>query len=417
MPTFIPRLDNRLKDVEIFKEKIDRIPLRIIVEGTRGKSSTVKMLEEMMRGLGRKTFAKITGEETPFLVYDGVMVPLYRQNKAVLLDYETVPTILNFDIDAIVLENQAITPYTMRHVHYMIRPQHVIIPNIRLDHNETLGSDLPEMVHNFIDNYRISSTKLDLYYGEPIEEVRNVVLPILREFADERPRLVTLHAVRIPEASRHIPGIENYLVDKYFIERNFGITIEEVDYVRPADRSYSGNPINETEYIRRLENNLRIRENAALSVRYLNIAKVNDPFSFLNVLDYAFSGNTENIALVAYFRKDRAGRTRLFEDIFPDILARMGGRIRKLWLSGYATPHVFSSLPPALRNVAEYADIRDIEPMLEYCRSHNLVLVTMVNSVNPFMSELRQRLEVSEIMQQMSGTPAPGRNVQESGNG
>src|SRR5512137_1282621 len=128
MAVFIPQLHHRIRDVAIFKDKISRIPLRIIVEGTRGKSSTVKMLEEMMRGLGKKTFAKITGEETPFLVYDGVMIPLYRQNKAVLLDYETVPTILNFDIDALVLENQAITPYTMRHVHYMVRPQHVIIP-------------------------------------------------------------------------------------------------------------------------------------------------------------------------------------------------------------------------------------------------------------------------------------------------
>ena len=284
------RLDNRIRDVGAFKDKISRIPLRIVVEGTRGKSSTVKMLEEMMRGLGKKTFAKITGEETPFLVYNGVMLPLYRQNKAVLLDYETVPTILNFDIDALVIENQAITPYTMRHVHYMVRPQHVIIPNIRLDHNETLGSDLVEMVHNFVDNYRITTSKLDLYYGEPIEEIRAVVLPILRAFAEERPGNVTLHAVKIPENSRHIPGIENYLVDKYFVERNFGITIEEVDYVRPAERSYSGNPINESEYIRRLEGSLRIRQNKNPSIRYLNLAKVNDPYSFLNVMEYVFRG-------------------------------------------------------------------------------------------------------------------------------
>jgi hypothetical protein len=359
------------------------------------------MLEEMMRGLGKKTFAKITGEETPFLIYDGIMLPLYRENRAVLLDYETVPTILNFDIDAVVLENQAITPYTMRHIHYMLQPQHVIIPNIRLDHNETLGSDLEEMVHNFIDNYRITNSRLDLYYGEPIPEVRNIVLPILQDFAEERSGTIFLHPVRIPESSRKIPGIENYLVDKYFIERNFGITIDEVEYVRPAGRSYSGNPINESEYIRRLETNLQIRQNKALSVQYLNLAKVNDPYSFLNVLDYVFGGNDEKISLVAYFRKDRAGRTKLFEDIFPDIMTRMHDRIHRIWLSGYATTHVLLRMSPEWRDICEYADIGDIENILDYVRTNNLVLVTMVNSVNPFMSELRKQLE-SDSLQQSS---------------
>src|SRR5512137_2286261 len=118
-----------------------------------------------------------------------------------------------------------------------------------------MGSDLEEMVGNFIDNYRITTSKLDLYYGEPIDEIRRVVLPLLKKFAEERPETITLHPVKIPENSRHIPGIENYLVDKYFIERNFGIPIGEVEYVRPPERNYSGNPINESEYIRRLERN------------------------------------------------------------------------------------------------------------------------------------------------------------------
>jgi hypothetical protein len=396
MATFIPQLDNRIRDVGSFKEKINTIPLRIIVEGTRGKSSTVKMLEEMMRGLGKKTFAKVTGEETPLLIYNGIIFPLYRQNHAVLLDYETVPAILNFDIDAIVLENQAITPYTMRHVHYMLHPQHVIIPNIRLDHNETLGSDLEEMVENFINNYRATESKLDIYYGEPIEEVRRVVLPMLQSFAEEKPKQVTLHAIKIAENSRHIPGIENYLLDKYFIERNFGITIDEVEYVRPAGREYLGTPINESEYIRRLESNLKIRQNSS-SIRYLNLAKVNDPYSFLNVMDFIFKNNSENVALVAYFRKDRAGRTKLFEDIFPELALKLSRRIRHIWLGGYATSHVFSRLPSSLQDICDYADTGDIDSILAYAKSNNLVLVTMVNSVNPFMNALREKLEANSL--------------------
>ncbi len=393
MNEFIPVLDHRIRDVKQFTEKIAQIPLKIIVEGTRGKSSTVIILEEMMRGLGKKTFAKVTGEEIPLIIYNGIIIPLYRKQHSVLLDYETIPTILNFDIDAVVLENQAITPYTMRYLHQILRPQHVIIPNIRLDHNETLGADLEEMVHNFINNYRTSQSKIQVYYAEPIEEIRKIVLPILETYAIEHPEKIQLHTVKIPQKIQHIPGIENYLVDKYFIERNFGITLDEVDYVRPKTSRYEGNPINEAEYIRRVESNLTVQKNSR-SVRYLNLAKVNDPFSFLHVMNYIFGRTDDNIVLVAFFREDRVGRTKLFGDIFPELEKRMGPRIKHIWLAGFGTGRTCARLPPSFRAITNYkTGIEQIEPILSYAKENDLVIVTMVNRVNPFMDELVKRLE------------------------
>jgi len=396
MNEFVPLLDDRVHDVKKFREKIGQIPLRIIVEGTRGKSSTVRILEEMMRGLGKKTFAKVTGEETPLLIYNGVVIPLYRKNQSVLLDYETIPTILNFDIDAVVIENQAITPYTMRYLHQILKPQHVIIPNIRVDHTETLGSDLEEIVHNFVNNYRTTKAKINVYYGEPLEEIRQVVLPILKEFAERYPEKIKIHSVKIPKRLEYIPGIENYFIDSYFVESNFGIKIDEVEYIRPAGSKNFGNTINEAEYIRRAENNLKINMNSQ-GVRYMNLAKVNDPSSFMHVLNYVLSRTEDPVALVGYFRSDRVGRTKLFENVLSDLEKKIGPRIKQVWLAGYHSLHVHNHLSPGMQAIAHpMTEINNIDSILSYVKEHNLILVTMVNRVNPFMDELIKQLEESE---------------------
>ncbi len=76
-----------------------------------------------------------------------------------LLDYDNIPEILEFDVDAFIYENQAITPYTMRYMHKILQPQYVLIPNIRIDHTEGLGLDLAEMTRSFADNYRMMKNK------------------------------------------------------------------------------------------------------------------------------------------------------------------------------------------------------------------------------------------------------------------
>jgi hypothetical protein len=396
MNEFVPLLDNRVRDVKKFREKIRRIPMRVIVEGTRGKSSTVRILEEMMRGLGKKTFAKVTGEQTPLLIYNGVVIPLYRKRHSVLLDYETIPTILNFDVDAVVIENQAITPYTMRYLHQIVKPQHVIIPNIRVDHNETLGTDLEEMTHNFVNNYRTTTSRIQVYYGEPLEEIRRVVLPILSEFAEKHPEKMKLHTIKIPPRSGYLCGIENYLVDKYFIEYNFGIKIDEVEYVGPARSKNMGNTINEAEYVRRTENNLKIRKNSQ-GIRYLNLAKVNDPYSFLQALSHVIGQTEDPVALVGYFRPDRVGRTQLFEHILSDLPKEIGPRIKQVWLAGFHTELVYSHLPPAMQEITHPStDITDIDSILSHVRKHNMILITMVNRVNPFMDKLVDQLQDRE---------------------
>jgi len=274
---FIPRIDDRLRMVNDFKEKIDKVPLRIVVEGTRGKSSTVMMVAEMLRGLERITLAKVTGEN-PIVMFGGVVMPLYRLHDSVLLDYEIIPEVMNFDFDSLVFENQAISPDTMQYFHKVINPTHVIIPNIRLDHVESLGEDLVEITRSFAHNYYVHGSRVEVYYIEPIESVHRVVYPILQAAAEDLPKIMTLHDVPVPEQYKALPGAENILISTYFIRQYFGVDIDK------------------TKYIRRLEGNLTIKTGHD-GVRYASLAKVNDPASFLAMMNYFLSRTEDDIIL------------------------------------------------------------------------------------------------------------------------
>lgn len=370
---FVPKFDHRLREVRDFRKKMQRVPLRIVVEGTRGKSSTTMMVAEMLRGLGRKTLAKVTGEN-PIIIAGGIVMPLYRFHDSVLIDYETVPGINTFEFDSLVFENQAISPYTMQYFHKVIDPTHVLIPNIRLDHLESLGSDLVEITENFCHNYYVHKSKVEVYYIEPIKKVHDVVFPLLRETAEDLPHIVTLHDVPVPPRYYNLPGAENILLSTYFIRQNFGVSIDE------------------TKYMQRLEHNLTIRKGKD-GIRYANLAKVNDPSSFLAMMHYFFGGTTDEIVLVGYFRKDRAGRNQLFEMIFPEIERLYGNRIRKIWLAGHASKHAFKKLSPETKNKTYYwVDRESIDSILAYAKKHNLVIVTMVNRVTNFMDELYEKM-------------------------
>ncbi|MCP4969690.1 MAG: poly-gamma-glutamate synthase PgsB, partial [Arcobacter sp.] len=56
-----------LVEYTILHHVINSIPIRILVNGTKGKSTTVKIIFDILKGNGQKVFAKITGDN-PILI-------------------------------------------------------------------------------------------------------------------------------------------------------------------------------------------------------------------------------------------------------------------------------------------------------------------------------------------------------------
>ena len=118
------------------------IPERIVVTGTRGKSSLVRILVAGLRISEPDTWGKITGDAPLLLAPDGSRRPIRRVGPARLHEQRDILQACYRRCAAIiVMESMTISPETMKAEMNLVRPTLVAVTNVRDDHRETLGPD------------------------------------------------------------------------------------------------------------------------------------------------------------------------------------------------------------------------------------------------------------------------------------
>jgi poly-gamma-glutamate synthase PgsB/CapB len=118
-----------------------RIPLRIAVTGTRGKSSVSRLLASILREDGRKVLAKTTGSQATILLPDGSQLELDRSVPPSILEQKPlVRKAARLQADCLVAEVMSIHPENHYvESHHILRPHIVAITNVRRDHTEAMG--------------------------------------------------------------------------------------------------------------------------------------------------------------------------------------------------------------------------------------------------------------------------------------
>lgn len=117
------------------------IPIRILVNGTRGKSSVTRLVAAGLRGAGVRTFAKATGSKAVVILPDGSEVPVRRRGRARITEMGWFMRMAaRAGAEAVVVECMAVEPECQIACtdHYVL-PAITLITNIRLDHTEVMG--------------------------------------------------------------------------------------------------------------------------------------------------------------------------------------------------------------------------------------------------------------------------------------
>ena len=120
---------------------LGRIPMRIHVAGTRGKSSVTRLLAAALRVAGRTTVAKTTGTIPRTILPDGREVPVFRPAGANIIEQRrVVEAAAGHKAETLVVECMALQPA----LHWisenkLVRATHGIITNARPDHLELMG--------------------------------------------------------------------------------------------------------------------------------------------------------------------------------------------------------------------------------------------------------------------------------------
>ncbi len=136
-----------IAEYALHRRNLAQIPVRVQVNGTRGKSSVTRLIAAGLRGGGMRVAAKVTGTRPRFIVSDHEEHPVRRLGKAnIIEELRIVRLARKHRADALVIECMALVPEYQRLENQMlIRPTHGVITNVRADHLDVMGPTVTDV--------------------------------------------------------------------------------------------------------------------------------------------------------------------------------------------------------------------------------------------------------------------------------
>lgn len=124
-----------------YRRQLEKIPFRIHINGTRGKSSVTRLIAAGLRAGGIRTCAKTTGTLARMIFDDGRELPIFRPDRANVIEQKRiVKTAVAEGAQALVIECMALQPLLQSVCELkLVRSTHGVITNARADHLDVMG--------------------------------------------------------------------------------------------------------------------------------------------------------------------------------------------------------------------------------------------------------------------------------------
>ncbi|WP_286762611.1 MULTISPECIES: poly-gamma-glutamate synthase PgsB [Rhodopirellula] len=164
-----------------YRRQLLKIPFRIHVNGTRGKSSVTRLIAAGLRSGGIRTCAKTTGTLARMILPDGKELPIFRPDRANVIEQKRiVQTAVGHNADALVIECMALQPLLQSVCELkLVRSTHGVITNARADHLDVMGPTR-------LDVARALSATTPIAGNMFTAEDRDDSLSVMKEACDDR---------------------------------------------------------------------------------------------------------------------------------------------------------------------------------------------------------------------------------------
>ena len=295
------------------------IPIRIHVNGTRGKSSVTRLIAAGLRAGGKRTFAKTTGTAPRVIDSKGIDRIIHRLRKPSI--GEQVRLLKYFSDekpDVVVMECMAVQPqYQWISEHQMVKANIGVITNARPDHLDEMGPTEEDVVRSLCNSVPVNGT---------LVTAENKHKKIIEE-------------VTLSNESKFISSNEKSLPDDYinnfsYIEHPQNIAIaldvcEELGVKR--DIAIQGMHDVQPDL-----GALIVWKLAGVNgmLQFVNGMAANDPVSTLQIWKFVIDRYPTNSCTAVFFnsRDDRPLRTKqmlelTFEEIKPEYLIVRGDKV------------------------------------------------------------------------------------------
>ncbi len=125
----------------LHRRRLNQIPIRVHVNGTRGKSSVTRLIAAGLRSGGIRTCAKATGTLARMIFPDGSESPLFRPGRTNIIEQKrVVRAAVAHKAEALVIECMAVHPTLQATCELkLVRSTHGVITNAREDHMDVMG--------------------------------------------------------------------------------------------------------------------------------------------------------------------------------------------------------------------------------------------------------------------------------------
>jgi len=293
---------------------IKKIPLRILVNGTRGKSSMVQILCKAMNKSGIKTIGKITGNAPLMINPDGTHTLLKRFGPASIIEnIKWLIQIARHNPDAAVLECMALQPETQAVLGQRIfKPHYTIITNIFYDHAEVMGTNLREMAKTI---------------GLSIDQNSHVIVD------SDTFGLLQNADVSLANYSKAIMESE-FSADLILTNNPKSIVQSQLNLLLTLGERL---PIEKERIHSAMKEYWTYNDKSAViklpkkNISFYNFFSVNDASSIKQLLDYQMANKPEDTKIIILFntRDDRALRTQNISSLLNKY-----DQLKEFWLTG-----------------------------------------------------------------------------------
>jgi len=302
---YLALLSHFRKEYKDHRERVQKIPIRIHVNGIRGKSSVTRMVGSVMHEAGYKTFTKTTGSAAKLIDHKKKERDLKRRVPNIIEQVHVIKNISKHNPDAAVMECMAVTPFLQKvSEEKMINATVGILTNVREDHQDRMGWTLQEITNSLCEFMPSDATLI-------CSEQRPDLVKIIKKRAKEKNTKVVVvnngvskEDLKVLNKLPYIEHEEN-ISTVFALARHFGInrktTIEGILNTIPDPGVLK---------IHRKKKNGK-------HLHFINAHAINDKHSIIKVYDMLKRRgflDKQNIA-VLYHRKDRPERVEMFSDI------------------------------------------------------------------------------------------------------
>lgn len=275
------------------------IPIRIQVNGTRGKSSVTRLIAAGLRAGGYRVVAKVTGTKPRFIVGDTEEYPVRRLGKAnIIEELRIVRLAKQYRAQVLVIECMALVPEYQRVENQMlIKPTHGVITNVRADHLDVMGPTVMDVARALSNTIPLKGKFFTAERGKPLQVLR-------RHLKSGVEMIVTDPATVSDQEIAGFPYIEHKENVALALAVCESLGVERMTALKGMQRSLPDSGV------------MRIYRvvDRGKSMEIVNTLAANDPDSIGMLWEMVKNRNQNRIVLVNC-RRDRADRSRQLAEL------------------------------------------------------------------------------------------------------